>query len=165
MYATLTTELACYFSFCRWSDAQTLPRITSKKSLIYPTPKHIYGKVWSNLTDNRLLCTGGIGAWGKRVTILWRLKRTGFLQTETNPLHLRDSPRKAITCNPCLSRSISIQHKRENRVAIFNYYINQSTSFRHMSGTSPSGLNQTWRETTQWIMAVKKTLTPHAAQA
>jgi hypothetical protein len=33
--------------------------------------------------------------------------------------------------------------KTKNRVQYLFYYINQSTSLRHMPGTSPTGLNQT----------------------
>jgi hypothetical protein len=37
-------------------------------------------------------------------------------------------------------------HTKGNKYSTsFIYYINQSTSLRHMSGTSPSGLNQTER--------------------
>jgi hypothetical protein len=37
----------------------------------------------------------------------------------------------------------SIQKQKNRWSTTFIYYINQSTSLRHMPGTSPSGLNQT----------------------
>jgi hypothetical protein len=65
-----------------------------------------------------------------------------FRERIPDSLHLGGSPRRATTCNT-LSQQYQKSIQRENKWSTtFIYYINQSTSLRHMSGTS-LGLNQT----------------------